>query len=185
MGWMDQVSSLLQQYAASGTGTASSDAGDHFDKVAQVAPQGAIADGLAAAFRSDKTAPFGQMLAQLFSQSNGTQQAGMLNQLIAAAGPSVLQQAMSGASGGTLGGALSAMLAPQPGAGQANVTPAQAQQVLPQQVQQLAAQVEKSNPSVIDAMSQFYAQHPEVVKSLGAGALSIALAKIAQGQGRT
>ena len=76
------------------------------------------------------------------------------------------------------------MLAAQAGSGLANVTPAQAQQLWPQQVQQLAALVEKSNPSIIDAMSKFYAQHPEVVKTLGAGALSIALANIAEKQPR-
>jgi hypothetical protein len=74
------------------------------------------------------------------------------------------------------------MLSGQAAGGEANVTPAHAQQISPQQVQQLAAQTETSNPSVIDAMSRFYSQHPELVKTLGAGALSIALAKIAEGR---
>ena len=40
--------------------------------------------GLAAAFRSDQTPPFGQMVSRLFSQSGGQQQAGLLNTLLAA-----------------------------------------------------------------------------------------------------
>jgi hypothetical protein len=76
---MDEISNVLQHYAGSGPSQISSEeVNGHFDKVARAAPQEAVADGLAAAFRSDKTAPFGQMLAQLFSQSDGAQQAGML-----------------------------------------------------------------------------------------------------------
>ena len=35
-------------------------------------------------------------------------------------------------------------------------------------------------PGVFDRMSSFYAEHPELVKTLGAGALMIALARMKQ-----
>ena len=64
MSWLNQVGDLLKQYASS-EGAAAAPAPDvhaHFDEVAQAAPAGAIAEGLAAAFRSDQTPAFGQML---------------------------------------------------------------------------------------------------------------------------
>ena len=59
--------------------------------------------------------------------------------------------------------------------GGGEVTPQQASQVSPEQVQQIAAQAEKQNPSVVDQVSSFYSQHPQVVKALGGLALTIAL----------
>ena len=56
-----------------------------------------------------------------------------------------------------------------------NVTPQQATQVSPEQVQQVAAQAERQNPSIVDQVSGFYAQHPQAVKALGGLALTIAL----------
>ena len=56
-----------------------------------------------------------------------------------------------------------------------NVTPQQATQMSPEQVQQVAAQAEKQNPSIVDQVSGFYAQHPQAVKALGGLALTIAL----------
>jgi hypothetical protein len=38
--------------------------------------------------------------------------------------------------------------------------------VSPDLVQQLAAHAEKSDPSIVDNASAFYAQHPAVVKTL-------------------
>ena len=85
-----------------------------------------------------------------------------MNRLIGAVGPQAL-----GAIPGL--GALSGLL----GGGQ--VTPEQAAQVTPSQVHQLASQAERQNPSVVDEVSSFYAQHPQVVKAIGGLALSIAL----------
>ena len=53
-----------------------------YSRVAPSAPQSHLASGLAEAFRSDETPPFGQMLGTLFSNSNGQQRAGILNQLL-------------------------------------------------------------------------------------------------------
>ncbi len=170
MGLFDQLNDVLQQYKG-GAGAAQPPANVqlHFDQVAQAAPQGSVAEGLAAAFRSDQTPAFGQMLSGLFSQSNGDQKAGILNQLLASAGPGVLAKL---AGGGALAGLL------QSGATQ--ITPEQAQQVSPEAVQQLAAHAEKTDPSIVDKASSFYAEHATLVKTLGGIALSVALAKVAE-----
>jgi hypothetical protein len=170
MGVMDQISDVLKQYAG-GSAQVPSNVGQHFDQVAQAAPQSTVADGLAAAFRSDQTPAFGQMLSGLFKQSGGEQKAGVLNQLLASVGPSALAQL---AGGGALAGMLSG--------GAKQITPEQAQTISPEVVQQLAAHAEKADPSIVDKASAFYAQHPTLIKTLGGAALSIALAKVAQRQ---
>ena len=170
MGILDQLSGVLSQYT-SGSAQPPADVHEHFDQVAQVAPQGLIAEGLAAAFRSKDTPAFGQMLGNLFSQSNGDQKTGILNQLLASAGPDILSQVAGG-------GALTSLL--QGGAKQ--VTPEQAQQISPEMVQQLATHAEKADPSIIDKASSFYAEHPTLIKTLGGTVLSVALAKVAERQ---
>ncbi len=56
-----------------------------------------------------------------------------------------------------------------------NVTPEQANQVTPGQVQQMAEHAQRQNSSIVDEVSSFYAQHPQVVKAAGGLALTIAL----------
>jgi hypothetical protein len=59
------------------------------------------------------------------------------------------------------------------------VTPEQASQLTPQQVQEIATRAEQHDPSVLDNIGGFYAQHPQLVKTLGSAALAIALAGVA------
>lgn len=175
MDWMNQIGNIMQQYGGAQANQAPDTVDDDFDQFAQAAPRSAMADGLAEAFRSNQTAPFPNMLAQLFGQSNGQQRAGILNMLIGALGPVVLSQVLSRAGGaGGLGGLLSG--------GQQQITPEQAEQIPPEAIQQAAEEAEKRDPSVIDQISDFYAQQPALVKTLGAAALTVALAKIAQRQ---
>jgi hypothetical protein len=174
MTWTDQLGALLKQYGSGGTATQTApDVHAHFDQVSQAAPSNVIADGLSAAFASDRTPAFGQMLSILFNNSNGDQKAGVINQLLSSVGPSVFSQVLSGAG-------LSAAL----GAGKTELSPEEAQRISPEAVQQLASHAQKSNSSIVDSVSNFYAQHPTLVKTLGSTALSIALAKIAQRQSK-
>ncbi|PQO93708.1 hypothetical protein C5614_22400 [Massilia phosphatilytica] len=143
-----------------------------FDHVAQNVPRATVAQGVTQALRSDQTPPFSQMVGQLFGNSNPDQRAGMLNQLLANIGPSVL----ASVAGGSLGNLL--------GADQARVSPEQANQVSPEQVQELAAKAEQQNPGVVERMGDFYAEHPTLVKAIGGAALAIALGHMAQGMQR-
>lgn len=170
MSLIDQVSNVLKQYAGGSTPNAAN-ATEHFDQVAQTAPQSAIAEGLSAAFRSDQTPAFGNLVSSLFSQSSGEQKAGILNQLVTAVGPGTLAQLAGG-------GALASLL----GSGASQLTPQQAQNISPELVQQMATHAEKADPSIVDKASAFYAQHATLVKTLGGAALSIALAKVAERQ---
>ena len=164
MGWMGAVGSLLKNYEG---GASQQTATQDFQQVAQHAPPSAISGGLADAFRSDQTPPFGQMVSQMFSQSNGDQRAGILNHLLAAAGPAALSGGLLGNLGSLLGGST-------------QVTLQQAQQVSPDAVQHLAEHAQQQDPSIIDRASEFYAQHPTLVQGLGAGALALIMSHMSQ-----
>lgn len=185
MDWMNKLSGLLQQYSGANAQQHPQTVDNDFDELARHAPQGAVSQGLAEAFRSNQTPPFGNMVSSLFANSNGQQRASILNTLIAAAGPMVLQHVMSRMGGGAgnspLGG-LAGLLGG--GGGQPHITPEVAEQISPQVVEQIAAEAESQDPSVINRISDFYSEHPTLVKGLGAAALAIALAKIAQSQNR-
>jgi len=60
------------------------------------------------------------------------------------------------------------------------VTPAQAEQIPPEAVQQLAEHAEKQNPSIVDRASEFYAQHPTLVQALGVGSLTMIMSHLFQ-----
>ena len=156
MGLLD----ILQQAIGSGTPE------KQFDHVAQHASTDEVGAGLAAAMRSDQTPAFGNIVGQLFGQSSSTQQAGVLNQILASLGPA----ALGTAGGGLLGRIL------QPG--QTQLTPDQASQLSPAQVTEIAAHAEQQQPGVIDQVSQFYAQHTGLIKMLGGAALAVTLAKM-------
>ncbi len=164
MDWASELEGIVQRYAGQGGGTAAAPAAAHedFQQVAQAAPPDVVAGGISQAFRSDQTPPFAEMLSSLFSQSDPNQRAGLLNRLLGSLGPGVI----SGLPG--LGGLASIL-------NSGSVTPEQANQVSPAQVQQIAAHAERQNPSIVDEVSSFYAQHPQLMKAAGGLALTIAL----------
>ena len=168
------LSGLLQQYLG-GNAPSTNDAQAHFDQVAQNASPSTLSQGLAAMFHSDQTPSFGQSASQLFGQANPNQQAGMLNQLIAGMGPVALSSLLSGAGGA----AIASVLGKSAGSSTETITPEQASQLTPEQVQQMADHAQQNNPSIVDHMSDFYAQHSGLIKTLGGAALAIALAKMA------
>ncbi len=174
MNWTDQIGNIISQYAGGGTAPAPQNVERDYSQVAQNAPQDVVAGGLSEAFNSNQTPPFPQMVSQLFGQSNGQQQAGLLNSLLASVGPGVL----ASMAGGSLMSSLSGMLS----GGQRQITPEQAGQISPAAVQELATHAQKQDPSVVDQVSGFYAKHPDLVKGLGITALTIAMGRMARQQ---
>ena len=186
MDWMKQVSDVLDRYGDVNPNRPPDSVHADFDRFAQQAPPEAIQEGLSAAFRSDQTPEFAQMASQLFGRAPGYQRAGMLNALLAAVGPMVLQQILArrqrgpspaAAQGGGLGGVLGNILR---GGGPPHVSPEVAEQVSTQEVEEIAREAEKKDPSVIDRISEVYSQQPELLKVLGSVALGVALGKMAQ-----
>ncbi|SFD55503.1 hypothetical protein [Massilia yuzhufengensis] len=167
------LGNLLTQYLGGAAGANHNQATDDFDRVAQSAPRDALAQGVTGALRSDQTPPFPQMVSQMFGQSNPNQRAGMLNQLIATLGPTVMASLSNGGLGSLFGGRTPSQ-----------VTPEQASQVSPEQVRELAEKAEQENPSIVDRMGDFYAENPTLVKAIGGAALAIALGHMAQNMRR-
>lgn len=172
MDWMKSLGSLLGRYEGAGASNVPDSVHEDFDQVAQAAPGEALGDGLAGAFRSNETPPFGQMLGQLFGNSPGGQRASILNSLLAAVGPGLLGQILSRHGMNNAANAVQ----------QGHVTPEVAEQVPPDAVREIAEQAEKKDPSIIDRISQAYAQQPQIVKTLGKVALAVALAHMVQQQ---
>jgi hypothetical protein len=110
------------------------------------------------------------MIGQLFDHSAPDQRASMLSKLMAGVSPGLLSS--------IAGGALAPLFQGKPDP--AAVTPQIANQLTPQQVQEIAATAEQHNPGVIDQMGAFYAEHPTLVKTLGGVALAIVLGKVAE-----
>ena len=164
------LGNLLSKYLNVPAGAPATDAPNHFDQVAQQASPQVMSQGIADALRSDQTPPLGQMVSDMFAKATPQQQAGMLNQILGSLSPEVLGSLKAG----TLGG-----LATQAGSGAVQVTPQQASQISPQQVQDLANRAEQHNPDIFDKLGSFYAEHPQLVQTLGSAALTIALAKMA------
>jgi len=163
MSWLDAISDLAQRYSGQGGGTSAAPAAPEqdFEQISRHAPSEEVAGGLAQAFRSDRTPAFPEMVSNLFSRSDPNQRAGLLNRLLSGIGPGALA-GLPGGLGGLLGG-------------RGEVGPEQANRLSPVDVQEIASQAEKHNPSVVDQVSSFYSQHPQVVQALGGLALTIAL----------
>ena len=158
---------ILRQYSLPQGAPPPGDAQAHFEMAAQQAPHEMVADALSESFRSERTPPFGEMVADAFRHSSPEQRSGVLNQILGSLG--------GAAGGGLLGGALGQIL----GRFGNNVPPDHAANLSPDQVKDIANEAEKHDPSVIERVSDFYARHPDLVRRLGTAALTIALAHMA------
>lgn len=158
------VLDILKAYAERPTDTQ-----EDFNDVARSVPTSTLGDGLAQAFKSERTPDFGNMVSSLFSVSNSQQRNGLLGQLISSLAPT----ALSSIAGGVFGKMASAR-------GRPDVDAAQVDALSADQVRDLAAAAQKHDPGVMDRVGSYHAEHPEVVKVLGGAALAVALGQIAQ-----
>ncbi|HTI40091.1 MAG TPA: hypothetical protein VL484_21190 [Vicinamibacterales bacterium] len=162
MGLLDDVKGLINQYAAGDT--PAGDATAHFDQMAQSVDPSAVAQGIAAAFRSNDTPPFGQLVSNLFANGNADQKMAMINTLLSSISPD--QRAR-----------LTSMI---PGLANVASGAASPNSISPSAVQAVAEHVEQHDPGIVEKMSEFYAAHPTLVKTLGSVAVMIAMRKMAE-----
>jgi hypothetical protein len=134
--------------------------------VVQSAPSEVLGPALAATFRSEDTPPIGHMVGQLFGSSDAQQRSGLINQILATLGPA----AATSLAGGVLGRVLS------PGASQ--VTPDQASGLTPDDVTAVVNEAHAAHAGLADQLGSFYAQHAELIKTLGGAALLVAAARM-------
>jgi hypothetical protein len=167
MALLDQLGGILRQYTE-GQQPASTQPEKDLEHVATHGPPEDVAHGLATAFRSDQTPSFGEMVSQLFSNSNPSQRAGLLGTLLSAGGPALLSKLTGIGSGVT----------ELPPDGQP-LSPEQAAKVSPDTVKDVATHAEKQDPSIVDRVSQYYSQHPQLIATMGKIAATAALMAIA------
>jgi hypothetical protein len=162
MSILDQLGGMLNEHS-SGSGTAPDQATQQFHQVASQAPQSTLSSILGSIFQSPETGSFGQNVSQMYAQSDPHQQAGILNTLLHSAGPGILSSLGINLPGGSAG---------------STVTPEQAQQIPPDQIEHIANHAQQQNPDIVHKAGEFYAQHPQLVQALGAGAALWALQRI-------
>ncbi|HKF42436.1 MAG TPA: hypothetical protein VKG01_05000 [Thermoanaerobaculia bacterium] len=167
MGILDELTNLAGQFASGKV--SDNQVHETYDRAARAVPQQDLAGGLTEAFRSDQTPPFQEMVTGLFNQSSPDQKAALLNQLLQTFGPG-LQQALASGGLGSLAGMVSG----------GTVTPQQATQVAPEQVEVLAQKAAKKDPSVMERAAGFYAQHPTLVKAIGTASLAFLVSRLSQ-----
>src|SRR6185295_10061422 len=92
MDWLSAISDVVRRYQE-GEAVPKADpeaVSKDYQQVVNAAPPNVIAGGLAQMFRSDQTPSFAEMVADLFSRSNPSQKADLLNQLRTALSSSVV-----------------------------------------------------------------------------------------------
>lgn len=164
MGWMD----VLRQYRDVPAAPPAASLND-FETVAREVPREDLSAGLEEAFRSEQTPPMEQMMGRLFEHSNPEQRAGFLNHMLDGLGPSALSM---------MGGS-AADLVRRAARSRTAITPDEAQNVPPQDVEAIG-QAARNNPSLLQRAAQFYSQHPQLVQVLGQAALGVAMNAMAQ-----
>ena len=167
MSWMDEIDDILRKYS-NPTNVSKVDpdqVNQHFDSVANSVPPNVLAQGVSAALGSAQGGSFGSIVGDLFNRSSPEQKSGLLAHLISFLGPSAAAILASKELSG---------LAATPG----NMDPQAASQVSPATVSEIVNQAQKQNPSIVDAVSGFYAQHPALVKTLGIAALSMIMSRM-------
>jgi len=138
-----------------------------FNDVVKRAPEEAIAQAIADAFRTDEDASFAPIVADLFLHSDTELRAGLLNILMNHIG-SDTKRVLSNAG----------LFGLDPDSRQ--VAEETTAQLSPEAIEVIAAEAEQRDPCVVDKVSAFYSRHTEVVSELGAHAVVSVLTQIAQ-----
>jgi len=163
------VLDLLNHYSGMAPGEARPEAENEFEQVAREASPDEVAEGLTHAFRADETPPFEAMLGNLYERSDPSTRAGLLTELFHGLSPTILGSVGAGALGSLIRGNR-----------RASIRPDEAAAIPSRDVQDLAREAERANPSIVERISRFYAQHPQLVRNLGSAALSIAMRQMAR-----
>lgn len=145
---------------------------NHVDQVSRQAPKADLGQGVADALRSDQTPDVGDVLAGLFEKASPQQRADILNMLTEKFGAG----ALAGVAGGALAG--------HEGVDTPAVDSGKAGQLTPAQVRDVTVAAHSAEPGLLDRIGNFYAEHPDLVKTLGTGALMIALARLKSNMNR-
>lgn len=156
MSLLDQIGPLLRQYAGGNAAATDAEAHAHYDQITAAVPPHQLAPAIGPALTTLPPDDVRDRVSASAAQMNAPQRGSLVQSILAGLGP----QASSVLS--SLG--LSPSLATNP----TSASPADAGA--------LAAHVQQERPEIFNQAMAFYAQHPMLVKTLGA----VAIARIAQ-----
>lgn len=156
MSFLDQLAPLLQQYAGGQPAVTEADAHSHYDQIAAAVPAHELATTIGPALTTLSPDEVRNRVSATATQMTPPQRGSLMQTMLAGLGPNVASVLA------TLG--LDPALAQNPT--QATGADAGA----------LAAHVQQERPEIFNKAMAVYAQHPMLVKMLGA----VAIAKIAQ-----
>lgn len=165
MSILDQLGSILNQYQGGAT-PSREEAHAHYDEIAKSVPTDVLAQTIGPALESLDTAHLKEKITQTASQMTPDQRGAFLQQILAGLG---------GAGG--IGAALA----------NAGASPSLAQDpttASPQDVGSVAAYAKEHQPELFRRATEFYAQHPTLVKVLGTVAIA-SIARRLMGAGRS
>lgn len=156
MSFLDQLGPLLQQYAGGQPAASDADAHAHYDQITAAVPQHQLAPAITAGLNTLPEDEVRDRVATSANQMSAPQRGSLVQTMIDGLGPNV-----------------ASVLA------QLGLNPALAQdpnQATGADAGSLAAHVQQERPEIFNKAMAVYAQHPMLVKALGA----VAIAKIAQ-----
>ncbi len=134
-----------------------------YEQMAEMIPPGTLAEALSNYFRAEKATPFREAFVNFFKEATPVQKAAILNKISGALGSGRLAEILGArARFGVLAKILS---------GGAQVTPAQTEEIRPDDVKAFVEEAEKKEPTIVGTSCHFFANHPLLVKALGAKAL--------------
>jgi hypothetical protein len=156
MSFLDQLGPLLQQYAGGHPSATDAEAHDHYDQIAAAVPPHQLAPTIGPALTTLSPDDLRQRISASAAAMSAPQRGTLMQTMLSGLGPNVASVLA------TLG--LDPSLAQHP----TEATGADAGT--------LAAHVQQERPEIFNQAMAVYAQHPMLVKMLGA----VAIAKIAQ-----
>jgi len=157
MSFLDQIGSILNQYQ-SGAMPSREEAQAHYDEIARSVPPSVLAQTIGPALESMDTEHLREKITAAAAQMTPEQRAAFLQQILAGLGGA--------------GGAAAAVA-------KAGASPTVAQDpssAPPQDVGNVATYAKEHQPEIFRRATEFYAQHPTLVKVLG----TVAIASIAR-----
>lgn len=156
MSFLDQLGPILQQYASGRPAATEAEAHGHYDQISDAVPAHELAPAIGKAFGTLTPQDLRDRVTASAAQMSTPQRASLVEQLLSGLGPNVAS--------------VLATLGLDPALAQ---NPAQASGA---DAGTLAAHVQQERPEIFNQAMKVYAQHPMLVKMLGA----LAIAKIAQ-----
>jgi hypothetical protein len=163
MSFFDSIGGLLNQYIGGNAAASTEEAHQHYDQVTSAVPSGVLGSAIGPALSSLAVEEIQQHIFNSASQMSPAQRGGFV------------QSIMGGLA--SSGGNVSSILS------QLGISPSVAdnpQDASPEDVAALAAHTQQNSPDVFHRAMEFYAEHPTLVKAMGAAAVSAIIYEIAR-----